>query len=108
MGPTEIMNRGELIGAYDRAADVLYLSLRSKTKPLIGEDHERGLVLRFSADDDTPAGVTVIGFKRNGWPSLIDTLSARVASHLSVEPGTVRMAIAHAVDPRSPTGWIRR
>jgi Protein of unknown function (DUF2283) len=73
---------------YDRHADVLYVSL-GKPVPDEGEDRPRGVVLRFSTKDDHPTGVTVIGYRRNGWSNDLQALSRLIALHLTINPNGV-------------------
>ena len=57
-----------LTADYDRDADVLYVAV----EPIVaaeGEDAPRGVVLRYSIAKNVPCGITVIGYKRNRWPS---------------------------------------
>lgn len=77
---------------YDHRADVLYVSLG---KPVAdeGEDQPKGIVLRYSANNNSPTGVTVLGFMYNHWDKHLLGLSKLVAEHLSVDPVEVQMAI---------------
>lgn len=73
---------------YDRASDVLYVSL-GRPVPDEGEDRPRGIVLRFAVEDDRPTGVTVIGFHRNGWSDELHSLSKLISRHLTIDPNGV-------------------
>lgn len=70
---------------YDRHSDILYIALEPIV-PAEGEDFPRGIVKRFSMEDDTPVGVTVNGFKRNSWDRDVRRLAAIVAAHLWQSP----------------------
>jgi hypothetical protein len=73
---------------YDRAADVLYVSL-GRPVPDEGEDRPRGIVLRFAVEGDRPTGVTVIGFRRNGWNNDLHSLSKLISRHLTIDSNGV-------------------
>lgn len=45
---------------YDRAADVLYISL-GPPRPAVGLEPEEGLVLRLDPETDELVGVTIVG-----------------------------------------------
>lgn len=84
---------------YDRLADVLYLSL-GPPKPDEGENTGQGVVLRFSMDDNSPSGVTVIHFKRLRWPDKIGVLSDIIAKHLRVSERNIKEVINSVVPKR--------
>lgn len=68
---------------YDRERDVLYVALEPIV-PAEGEDAPRGIVKRFAVADNTPVGVTVVGFRRNHWDSDVLDLADLITIHLSV------------------------
>lgn len=73
----------QLKATYDRTSDILYLSLGDPA-PVEGDGLPRGVELDFSMDEGKPCGLTVIGFRKNGWPSSVSELATIVSSHLSV------------------------
>ena len=76
---------------YDRDADVLYVFLG---KPVAAESEMvNGLLLRYAESDDSPCGVTVVGYKSNHWDAKINELAQTIASHLSVKPSEVIDAV---------------
>lgn len=81
---------------YDCASDVLYVSLGNPI-PDEGEDRPRGIVLRFSIKDNSPSGVTVIGFRRNKWDKNILDLSELIGRHLTIDKTEVFAAIEHGI-----------
>jgi hypothetical protein len=89
---TKVGRTPRLMADYDRHADVLYLTLGQPVSDE-GEDRPRGIVLRFAVKNDTPSGVTVIGFSRNNWPSHVLELSSIVSQHLRIDPLEVDRAI---------------
>lgn len=85
---------------YDYPADVLYVSL-GHPQASEGEDHPRGIVLRFAVKDNFPSGVTVVGFRSNKWNRDLINLSRLIGAHLGIDPAGVMSAIAGAVKDRS-------
>jgi hypothetical protein len=85
----------DVLWAYDRAGDVLYVAL-GEPRPAEGEDRPNGIVLRYAMEDESPCGVTVIGYKRNGWQKKIARLSEIISAHLSIEPKEIASAIIEA------------
>lgn len=81
---------------YDRAADVLYVSL-GKPVPDEGEDRPRGVVLRFAVKGDHPTGVTIVGFLRNGWSTDLQSLARLISRHLTIDPNGV-LEVLEGVD----------
>jgi hypothetical protein len=73
---------------YDRDVDVLYVAI-GKPRPAEGEDRPRGVVYRYAMDDDAPCGVTIVGFRRNGWHEKLGELARFVAAQLGAEPEQV-------------------
>jgi hypothetical protein len=51
---------------FDHASDVVYVSL-GEPVPDEGEDRPGGIILRYALRDNSPSGVTIVGFARNGW-----------------------------------------
>lgn len=51
-----------------------------------------GVELDYDVDDGVPSGVTVIGFRRNGWHEDLRRLSAMANDHLGVLADDVRAA----------------
>ena len=85
---------------YDYHADVLYVSLDHHVSDE-GEDHPKGIVLRFAVKDNHPSGVTVIGFRKNHWIDRLRELSQIIANHLGVDDTYVAQAIERATVPTS-------
>jgi hypothetical protein len=92
-------HRASLTADYDRTADVLYLTLQPAL-PDEGEDAPRGVVLRFSMDNNKPTGVTVVGLVHNHWDIQIDCLSKIIADHLMTPQNYVKDAIKTAIGER--------
>jgi hypothetical protein len=69
---------------YDSNEDVLYVVV-GEPRPAEGEDLSGGLVLRYALADNSPCGVTVIGYRRNHWPDKVRQLADIVAGHLQVD-----------------------
>lgn len=81
---------------YDRASDVLYVSVgRSRQGDAV--EQGRCLMLRYEFDCHEPIGATVIGYEANGWSVDHATLSAVIADHLRMAPRTVLAAILAAM-----------
>jgi Protein of unknown function (DUF2283) len=84
MAVTKKVNRPALTADYDRDADVLYIAV-GEPRPSESEDWKGGLVVRFPFDDLEHAwGVTVVGYKSNGWMDKVTLLADAVASILKV------------------------
>jgi uncharacterized protein YuzE len=81
-----------LIADYDQQADVLYLSL-GKPRPAEGEDYEDGIVLRYAISDNSPSGITVIGFKLYDWDKRLAEFITLASKQLSIKPALVKVAI---------------
>ena len=69
---------------YDRRDDVLYV-LNGKPRPAEGEDLPGGIVRRYAIDDNSPCGVTIIGYRRNQWPQKPREIAEVIADHLGVD-----------------------
>lgn len=73
------MKRNEKIAAsYDDATDVLYVIVRGRAKNTRNHEEDDGLLLRYEAGSDRPAGATLIDFKEYWLPK-----QANVARRLS-------------------------
>ena len=81
---------------YDRDADVMYVALGSPV-PSEGEDHPRGVVLRFAQSDNSPSGVTIIGYFRHRWDEDLHSLSELIGRHLRVDATNARLALENAI-----------
>ncbi len=68
---------------YDADADVLYIS-KGRPRPGYGDEGPEDVELRYSFDDDTPIGATVVAYKRLNWPKREADLSLIVANHLHI------------------------
>jgi hypothetical protein len=78
---------------YDPKADVLYLNW-GVSQFDFGEDAHRGVLLRFAEEDESPTGVTVVGFVRNRWNVAMDELAQLMSAHLKTDPQTIFQAIS--------------
>ena len=77
---------------YDRLSDVVYVSL-GRPMPDEGEDRPYGIILRYALKDNRPVGVTVVGFRRNGWDRKLRELSDIIGRHLTIDPSGVLDAL---------------
>jgi|SRR5713226_6594826 len=66
---------------YGRDDDVLYITV-GKPRLAEGEDGPNGIVYRYATDDNAACGVTIIGFRRNGWHENLGELARLIAGHL--------------------------
>src|SRR5690349_10403979 len=90
--------RAALLGVtadFDPSADVLYLTLGSP-RPDEVADQIDDILLRVDLVDDQPSGVTVLGYRADGWPQRSEQLAAIVAAHLGTDAGSILRAIAAA------------
>ncbi len=69
---------------YDRSEDVLYV-VNGEPRPAEGEDLPGGIVRRYALDDNSPCGVTIIGYRRNQWPKKPREISEVIADHLGAD-----------------------
>ena len=77
--------------SYDSEADVLYVSKQNAIEALTEEDDD-GLLFRYSMQDDSPCGVTVVAF-RQGWAGHKEQLARRVSQFLNVSLDETKRAI---------------
>jgi hypothetical protein len=77
---------------FDHASDVVYVS-SGDPMPDEGEDRSNGIVARYSLRDNSPSGVTIVGFVHNGWDQHLAKLSKIIGQHLNVDPGAVLSAM---------------
>jgi hypothetical protein len=77
---------------YDRRNDVLYV-VDGRPRPGEGEDISGGIVLRYAVDDNSPCGVTVIGYRRNRWPKKPRELAEVIADHLGEDVDQVEQSL---------------
>ncbi len=77
---------------YDRDVDVLYVAI-GKPCRAEGEDGPGGVVYRYAMDDNAPCGVTIVGFRRNGWPEKLGELAKLVADQLGAEKEQVETLV---------------
>jgi hypothetical protein len=82
-----------LAADFDPSADVLYVSLGSP-RPDEVADQIDDILLRVGLDDDQPSGVTVLGYRADGWPQRSGQLAAIAASHLGTDTVSILKAIA--------------
>lgn len=81
---------------YDHMSDVLYVSL-GKPIPDEGEDQPRGVIFRFAITGGSPSGVTVVGFRHNGWDKNLTGLSDIVGKHLNIDSIGVLRALQNTL-----------
>lgn len=80
---------------YDRRDDVLYV-LNGKPRPAEGEDLPGGIVRRYALDDNSPCGVTIIGYRRNQWPQRPREIAEVIADHLGADVNQVERLLHSA------------
>jgi hypothetical protein len=81
---------------FDPASDVVYVSL-GEPVPDEGEDRSGGVILRYASHENSPSGVTIVGFARNGWEQNLTRLCGIIGRHLNADPGAVLAAIMDEV-----------
>jgi hypothetical protein len=81
---------------FDHASDVVYVSL-GEPVPDEGEGRPNGVVARYSLRDNSPSGVTIVGFVHNGWDQHLAKLSEIIGQFLNVDPSAVSTAIMREV-----------
>ncbi|WP_193540183.1 DUF2283 domain-containing protein [Rhodopila globiformis] len=84
-----------LTADYDQDADVLYVPI-GEPRPGMGEDGPDDVVLRYSQDDHQPSGVTVLGFRENGWALRTQALAAIIAHHAGVSAAEAQDIVVNA------------
>jgi hypothetical protein len=82
----------QLTADYDTNADVLYVS-DGRPRPAEGEDLLGGIVRRYALDDNSPCGVTIIGYRRNQWPKKVRELAETIADHLGADVDQVEQSL---------------
>ena len=80
---------------YDRDSDVLYVAI-GEPRPAEGEEGSRGVVYRYAVDDNTACGVTIVGFRRNGWGEDAPKLAELIANQLHAEAGPIEKMICRS------------
>ncbi|MDB5643270.1 MAG: hypothetical protein JWN07_2587 [Hyphomicrobiales bacterium] len=85
----------DLSADYDARSDVFYIVL-GEDGPVESEGAPEGVDLDFRLDTEEPCGVTVLGYRRDGWPKRLDELAGIAARHLAVSPDAVLSLIRHA------------
>ena len=80
---------------YDGAADVLYL-MRGSLRPVEGIGLADGVELDYSLEDGSPCGLTVVGFRRNGWHERPNELAELASGHLAESKGKLAKTIKRA------------
>jgi hypothetical protein len=80
---------------YDRATDVLYL-MRGSLRPVEGTGLAGGIELDYALEDGSPCGVTVIGFRRNGWHEKPDELAEIASRHFTESKDKLTKTIKRA------------
>jgi|SRR5664279_5825986 len=87
-----------LTADYDRNSDVLYVTF-GPPRPGYGEDGPDDVVLRYGEDDDTPSGVTVVGFRSNSWLAKSHDLAGIISQHVGVSQSVAQEVIEKAAGP---------
>jgi hypothetical protein len=86
--------KSEIRSAYDRNADVLYIS-KNAPEPAVSEEGDDGLLLRFSLQSDQPCGVTVPSY-HGLWSDHSNELAGKVSTFLNVPFADVEEALTSA------------
>nr|WP_294550107.1 DUF2283 domain-containing protein [uncultured Rhodopila sp.] len=84
-----------LTADFDRTLDVLYVTF-GPPRPGYGEDGPDDVILRFGEHDDKPSGVTVVGFRANGWLTKTQDLALIIAQHVGVSQPVALQVIEQA------------
>lgn len=87
----------EVRANYDRTVDVLHVMRAGEPMGVEGDGLPNGVELVYSLRDGSPWGVTVLGFRRNGWDRNSDELASIAAKHLGLPRSVARKAISQAV-----------
>lgn len=74
---------------YDAQGDVFYL-IMGEDGPVESEALSEGVDLDFRLDTDEPCGLTILGYRRFGWPHKSGELGAIASRHLSMSPEAVQ------------------
>lgn len=82
---------------YDRSVDVLYVMLNPPVA-VEGDGRPGGVELDYSQKDGSPCGVTVIGYKKNGWPQKVSALASIIGNHLTLKPQVIKSTIEKVMD----------
>jgi len=77
---------------YDRPVDVLYI-VRGGPVASEGEGLPYGIELDFATRTGEPCGVTVLGYRRNGWSGRLTELAKIASRHLKVDPAELAKLI---------------
>jgi hypothetical protein len=89
------LRQPDVTADYDRTADVLYL-MRGSLRPVEGTGLAGGVELDYALEDGSPCGVTVIGFRRNGWHERPEELAEIASDHLAESKGKLTKTIKRA------------
>jgi Protein of unknown function (DUF2283) len=87
METAKLKPRQQVTADYDRLVDVLYVTLGTPEGPVEGDGLPGGVELDYLPSDGSPCGVTVIGFRRNGWHEKLEALAEIIAHHLDTHRG---------------------
>ncbi len=68
---------------------MLYLAV-GEPRPGYGDDGPDGVILRYADSDNQPSGVTVVGFRQDGWAAKTRELAAIIANHVGVSATEAR------------------
>src|SRR3954470_9090015 len=80
---------------YDAQGDVFYIVL-GEDGPVESKAIPEGVDLDFRLDTEEPCGLTILGYRRYGWPNRVAELSAIAARHLSMSPDVVQRLLAQS------------
>ena len=82
---------------YDRGDDILYV-LNGKPRPAEGEDLPGGIVRRYALDDNSPCGVTIIGYRLNRWSEKPREIAEIIVDHLGEDVDQIERLLHPAAD----------
>jgi hypothetical protein len=85
----------QLTADYDHNVDILYV-VNGEPRPAEGEDLPNGIVYRYALDDNSPCGVTIIGYRANRWHEKPRDLAEIIADHLCADVDQVELLVLGA------------
>lgn len=90
------MKKNEKIAAsYDDATDVLYVIVRGRVENTRNHEEDDGLLLRYEAGTDRPAGATLVDFKEHWLPRQAN-VTRRLSKFFGVKQSDVAEVFVHA------------
>lgn len=88
-------NVKKISASYDDAADVLYVVIRARIKNARNHEEVDGLLLRYEAGTNLPAGATLLDFKEH-WLPMQTVLAKRLSKFFGVKQAAVTEALRAA------------